>query len=306
MALAVCGDLAAENTLTLDPRTAAGADGAALVVSGRTRVGSPLRVGGAFTSVTGIEGDNTEDIAGALRTNGDWRVGSPAKVGGDATVGGLLTANNTVEVTGTLRVASSTGSAKVTSGQRIDGPVSVASPIDCAGAPDIAALVRAGGDPNVGHVHPTPIDALADVREKTTASIGCDRYRFSQIVAQGELVLRVEGNAVIVVDGDVRIKAPTRIELAPNATLDLAIGGALEIENTFSISGGPAWVGVKQRVRVGSPTEISGWLIAPTAAIAVENTLTLTGGAFLGPVRVGSPVVVKQGGSVAADGCVSL
>jgi len=90
---AVCGDLEAESTVTVN---------GSLAVSGASYFAAPLRVSSCFTGFERIRADGSEDIAGDLSTGGDWLVNSSARVGGNANVGGKLDAQSAVAVRGVL------------------------------------------------------------------------------------------------------------------------------------------------------------------------------------------------------------
>lgn len=311
-ALAVCGDLAADNTLTLQPR--GGRAPASLAVQGRTRIASPLRVAGSFTSLLGIDAHNTVEVDGNVATSGDYRVSAPARIAGDALVGGVLEAQNTVSVGGVLRANDVVGPGAVEATSTSPGPAQVAPPLECANAPDVPALVRAAWGPGGAPVEPgaiggpgfpIPEDAWRSIREPTRATLGCDLYRFGGVEVNNELTLRIEGHTVIVVDGGLRVAAPTRVEVAPGGSLVLLVGGSLEVDNTLEIVGGGArsWIGVGQRVRIASPTRLEGWLVAPRANLDADNTLELTGAAMVHDLRVASPLVVRPGVHVSRSGC---
>lgn len=302
VALAVCGDLEADNTLDV-----AMDDGRAdVAVTGRARTASPVHVAGSFTALLGIDAPNTQDVRGDLSTNGDYVVSSPATIGGNAYVGGRVVANNTLDVTGTLHAPSAPG-ANVTAGAVETGPVTVAAPVDCARAPDIARMVSDAVADDRGSFYDAPLDAFAAIDRPTHLRVGCGRYHWAELGIDGDFTVDVDGPTVIVIDRDVRVGAPTRFRVAPGASLDLVVGGDLRIDNTLEIRGGeaPSWIGVAGDVRVGSPTVVEGWLVAPRASVSGDNTLDLRGAAFVGPLRVGSPMTVHGPGRLGARGCVS-
>lgn len=311
-ALAVCGDLDTPNTLDVEAR----AGGAALAVDGDASTSSPLHVAGPMTVTGYLDADNTQDIDGPLQVGGDWSTSSPVHVTGDVFLGGALQATNTVTIGGTLHVPVAPDAQSLDAGSVSVGPVSVAPPLACAAAPDVAALVDAWLDqewpgedgtpwPNGNLVH----DALANVRGPTELTLGCGRYRFSSIGAHNTLTLRIVGPTVLVVDGDVRVASPMRVVVEGDATLDMAIAGSLQIDNTLDV-GNPArpeatWLAVAGEVRVASPFELDGWLLASRAAVRGDNTIDVHGAAYVGPLRVASPMVVDPALSFDGAGCVA-
>lgn len=284
VALGVCGDLAADNTVTVDARDVA--------VAGSTRVASPLRVGASLTSVGGVRGDNTIDVAGDLRTSGPWSVSAPARVGGDAFTNALR-ADNTASIGGTLHAVATEGSGQVTAAATTAEPFAISSPLACTDAVDVAAAARASSD-NEAIVVKTPADI----------TVGCGEYVVAGIEAANELTFRVAGNAVLVIRGDLHIAAPTRIIVDPGATLDIVIGGSLRVDNTLSIEGGPTWLGVNGMVHIAAPMTLTGWLVAPGTDVGVDNTLSIAGAAYVRSLRVAAPLNITAGAPLDGRGCV--
>ena len=297
LATAVCGDLAADNTLTVGP----------LAVAGHSRTGAPLHVAGSFTSLGGADATNTEDITGDLLANADVTVSSPMHVGGLASIRGALAAKNTVSITGALHLGQpldANAAKNVTASSIATDAAVTASPLDCAHAPDLAALL-AGAAIDEG-------DALASVTEPTTLTVGCGRYALSTVAVNNTLDLHIDGHTVMLVKGDFHIAAPMHITIAAGGSLDLLVGGSLFIDNTLAIaqSGGltgtasGAWVAVGGEVHVAAPLTLDGWLLAPKGALGVDNTVSLAGAAYVGALRVASPMNVTPGPSFDGAGCV--
>ena len=287
VALAVCGALAADNTLTVET---AGRD---VAVSGQSRIASPLHVGGSFTSLGGIRGDNTVDVGGDLRTSGAWSVSAPARVAGDA-YAGTLRAQNSLDVGGVLHTTSQSGSGSVTASSTLTGSFAVSSPLDCANAVNVATLAKADAN-NDAIVVASPADV----------TLGCGEYVVAGIEANKALTFHVMSDAVLVVRGDLHVAAPTRFLVDDGVKLDVVVGGSLLVDNTLSFEGGPTWLGVSGMIHIAAPTTLTGWLVAPTSDVGADNTLVITGGAFVGSLRVAAPVALLPGGSVDATGCVT-
>ncbi len=294
---AVCGDLEADNTVTLS--------GGSLAVSGHTRLAAPLHVNlGSFTGFGGIQADNTQDVSGDLATAGDWVVSSPAHVGGDAFVGGALDARNQVDVGGVLHVAGA-DMKNVTARDVTTTGTTVTSPLHCNAAPDSQpkiAHIEAGGVVDLGH-------ALVKHSQPATVELGCARYRFASLGIENNLDLHVTGNTVIVVDGDMRIAAPMRVLLDEDAQLDFLVGGALEVDNQLTFSGGSTWLAVAGELRIASPMKLVGFLYAPQSAVSsassvsADNTLDVLGSLLVDSVRVASPITVTAMEQPALPAC---
>jgi hypothetical protein len=295
---AVCGDLEADNTVTVT--------GGDFAVSGQSHLAAPLHVtGGSFTGLLGIQADNTEDVSGDLATSGDWVVSSPAHVGGDAFIGGKLEATNSVAVDGVLHVANA-DTQHVTAGTiKADG-TTVMTSLKCELAPAPNATIQrveAGDFLDLGQ-------ALTAHSVAAEVTLDCARYRFTSFGIDNDLVLHVSGHTVIVVDGDVRVAAPMTVKLDPDATLDFLIGGSLEVDNTLSFSGGSTWLAIGNDLKIAAPLTLVGFLYAPQSAVAAsevsaDNILGVSGSLLVNSVHVASPITVTAVSGPALPACAA-
>lgn len=308
VALGLCGDLAADNTLTIEARTERPTD-LLLGVDGGARVASPLLVEGGFTALGGLAATNTTDVSSDLRVGGPWTVSSPAHVGGDAFSGAHIEASNTVTIDGTLHTPFAEDVEKVTAGGSLVGEVDVRSALECDEAVDIAALIQSvRNEPGTAGTDRLDGDTLDHIDEPSSVDLGCGNYIVSSIGADNTLDVKIVGGTVLVVEGDLRIAAPMTIEVAAGASLDLAIGGSLLIDNTLTIhAADPAsvWVGVVGDVRVAAPLVMDGALVLPDGDIEANNTIDLTGSILARELHVAAPVVVHDGPWVSPTGCVA-
>ena len=290
LALGVCGDLVVDNALTLDQA------GSNVQVSGVSTISAPLSVDGDFLATGSVRAANTETIAGSFSTAGDWTVSAPATVGGDANVGGTLDATSPVMVAGLETVPAD----------------AVSIDLDCAAAPDVASLVTTA---SAAMQHDASADAelpgnsLVNVDAPTELTLGCGQYTLDSIGVNAALTLHVEGTTSLVVTGNVTVAAPLLIELRDDATLDLAIGGALSVANTATIGDGAhpsaLWVGVAGPVMVGAPLTMAGSLVS-NGLVTANNTVDLTGSALVNGLEVASPMNVHltaAAPALSAAGC---
>lgn len=300
-ALAVCGDLQADNTLGVDPR----ADAAVVAVDGASTTAAPLTVHGSFTSFGSIEARNTQDVDGTLSTAGDLVTAAPVRVGGDVLVGGALSVRNTFSVGGTLQAAPGSDTSNVTGTVQL-GPVQVPRALRCADAADVRAMVDAAW--------PGPDDGsyrgeAVRVTQPTRVTLGCGTYRFESLQVDNTLDVRIAGNTVILIDHDLRVAAPTHFTVDPGATLEIVVGGALQADNTLDVGSvareDATWLAVAGNVRVAAPMHVYGALFVPRGTIAADNTLDVWGPAFVGPLRVASPVAIHDGVAMDAAGCLT-
>lgn len=305
VALGLCGDLEADNTLRVDMRSY-DTDRAPteLAVDGTARIASPLDVGGRFVVLGDLTSTNTIDVSRDLACGSDWSVSSPAKIQGDAFIEGKISASNTVQITNTLHIPSADGLDSVTAGMVSVEPIDVTTALDCAGAIDIGELVAERSRTGASSLRD---DALENVDQPSELTLGCGEYVVSGIQANNTLTIRVVGPSTLVVRGDVRIASPVVIEVDRGATFDWLIGGSLQVDNTLTIRslGGPyaTWVGVAGNLRVASPMELEGRLVMPRGDITADNTLDVRGALLARNLRVASPVHVLDGGWLSPTGC---
>jgi len=292
---AVCGDLEADNTVTVN--------GGSLAVTGRARLASPLHVtGGSFTGFSGIQGDNTQDVTGDLATSGDWIVSSPAHIGGDAFVGGTLDAKNDVDIGGVLHAAPA--DMMNINAAEVAAPTNVTNPLHCEAAPAPSATIsRLEKGDFVDERY-----ALSSHTHAARVQLGCATYRFDSFGIDSDLTLHVKGHTVIAVDGDVRVASPVIVELEPGAQLDFLIGGSLQVDNRLSFSGGSTWLAVGGALRIAAPMQLEGYLYAPQSAfsstrVAADNTLDVTGRLLVDSLRAASPVNVNASADPELPAC---
>jgi hypothetical protein len=278
-AVTVCGALVANDAMTVKSGS--------LVVGGDSRISAAIRVGrGSFVSFGGIVGNGNESIDGDLTTSSNWVVGGPARVGGDAFVGGRLEAREPVRVGGTLHVEGPvSGAVHAGSTTRTGGDG--AKSLSCAGAPAVQAIADAAEREGATNED----EALASVSRRTDMTLGCGRYRFASLGVGAPLSLHVDGNVVVVVDGDARVAAPMHVDVHPGASLDVVIRGELDIDDTLAVDGAPAWLAVGSDVRIASPTIFRGWLVAPGGEIEVNAPLD-AGALYVASLTAESPVTV--------------
>ncbi|CAN5186777.1 hypothetical protein BH09MYX1_BH09MYX1_35870 [soil metagenome] len=303
---ATCGDLIADNTLTVERREAP----ISVAAGGAILTSSPVHVAGSMIAFGRIDGTNTQDVDGDLQAGTGWTTSAPVSVGGDAFVGIGFDAKNSASIAGTLHVPEGSDVNRVSAGSIVFGAVNVALPIDCASMPIVASIAASATttrDPAAARAIP-PL-ALSPVKAPTDVTMGCGTYVLSSIDVQNTLAIHIVGRTVLVVQGDVHVSAPMTIDLADGASLDLVIVGKLEVDNTLRIGNASApnatWMGVGSSIRVASPMELSGTLFAPQAAAAFDNTFDVDGAVVVASARIAAPLVVHDGPALGHDGCVA-
>lgn len=230
LALGVCGELRADNTLTVRSTN----NNALVAANGYTTTSSPLNIEGSLISFGSIDARNTQNIEGDLSTAGDWTISSPVNARSDAYVAGRIDARNTLNIEGTLHVNDPSDAGNANAALMSVGPVEVARPLDCSRVPRARVLADALLDDGErwAAVH-FGRERNSRVTEPTELTLGCGRYAFDSLEVNNTLRIRITGDVVIVIDGRLRIASPTVFELDPDATLMMVIRDSLEIDNNF-------------------------------------------------------------------------
>lgn len=301
---ASCGDLAVDNTLTIEPRK----DRTALAVNGNLRTASPLHVAGDVIVGGAVEAANTQTIDFDLRAGGGWTTSAPVLVGGDAYVGTKLDVRNDATVRGALHVPPGTDVTKVTANDVVYEDVMAPAPALCTMAPDVATLAQMATLDSAA-LKSLPSGALATITRPTKLTLGCGTYVLDGIDAGNTLDIRVVGPTTLVVKGDVHVRAPMVVHLdGAAATLDFVITGTLAVDDTLAVGSAEAptktFVAIGTALRVASPMKLFGTLVAPTATAALDNTFDVWGATLLGKTRIAAPLVVHEGPALSQTGCV--
>lgn len=293
LALGVCGDLRADNTLTVRSP----GQYALVAAGGDTTTSAPLRIEGSLISHGTIDARNTQHVDRHLSTAGSWIVSAPVSAGQDVFVSRVIDARNTVTVGGTVHVIDPNAARGVVAGAMRVGPTHVAPPLDCGRAPHPAELARAlledgGGWSRVELGR----DGTQSVREPTELVLGCGRYVLPTTTIEDTLDLRIRGDVVLVIDGSLRVAAPMVVHLDPDAKLALIIRDGLEIDNALTIAPGRepgrTWLAVGGDVRVSAPLRLSGALVMPDGELLGDNTIEIHGQALVGSLRIAAPMEV--------------
>ena len=98
-----------------------------------------------------------------------------------------------------------------------------------------------------------------------------------------------------------------------DAIFDLAIGGALAVNNTLTLAdaanatdASSIWLAVAGPLTVASPMTMAGTLVT-SSLVTANNTLDLTGSALVGGLLIASPVSLHLSSAapaISATGCV--
>lgn len=168
-------------------------------------------------------------IAGDLKLGGDAHQPLVTTVGRDAWLGGGFFGGPFHIGRDLHRGGDVTSIHNTVGGQDSQEQVVVDPPCDCANPfdPQIVVNQLRGANENA-LIGLAPAD-LAGVGGRHTVELPCGRYFVDEISGAGHITLRVTGRVALAVAGDVHVGGRLEIEIAPDAELDLFIGGTIVI-----------------------------------------------------------------------------
>jgi len=296
-AMCACEDYVVSAELTTDsfdsavgPYTPGGTEGA-VGLNGRINTNAVLTIGGDLTSAgasavfgrdASIAGDAA--FAGPLGSNVNVDVAGNASVAGDISLISL-------DVGGTLTypATATSGSTAITATSTVRAPVTVEPPCACAPEDlvDISDFVGSHRDDNENALIGLTPDRLNNYSGDVTLELPCGRYYLAPVHGQGALTIRAMGRVALLVDGDVSMTEPLRLELGTDdAELDLMITGNLTTDSTI-MAGNPdhpartrIYVDGEGTLQLSGGAEFAANLYAPKANLSTAGGLVMHGSVF--------------------------
>jgi hypothetical protein len=204
---------------------------------------------------------NPAEIHGLLELAGDLVFAGNVHVGGAVFSRDLPRGNGTLQIDGDLhhatqRPATLPANVQVTGSVLEDDYVTI-PPCACGpiNAPELASLIVAaesGNDDTHAQLTPSSLSSLTAAR---SVSLDCGRYYFNDISSLSSLSVQIAGQVAIFVGGDVSVRGDVAFNLAPDAELDLLIGGNLSLAGAARF-GDPARPGAS-RIYVKGGVELA-------------------------------------------------
>ncbi|MBL8624702.1 MAG: hypothetical protein JNK64_25565 [Myxococcales bacterium] len=319
-AVCACGDLGLAAAVTLDGFDsrvgpwAPGGAGGDLASNRGIDTNAALTVGGSVAAASLAAGPRA-DVAGDLALAGDLGRGSSTiTVGGSARIGGDV-AVAALDVRGTLTTsAASTVTGAITAGTRATGAVAVPPPCPCdpASALDVAAVIALHATANHDAAIGLTPDALAAASGDQTLTLPCGRYYLGDVqIVGGGLRVRAEGRVALFIAGNVTIDGDLTVEVAPDAELDLFVGGALNLPGLVTL-GDPArpralrvYVASAGTLALSGGSTLAGNLYAPAADLASSAAVEVFGAVLVNHWNLSAPVAVHYDRAIttAGDAC---
>ena len=235
-------------------------------------------------------------------------INSDAHVAGDAYVGGAI--SGILRVDGLLHQPPGAGMDPALIPESSIRRETVTAPIPCDCSPafvDLGAAVALAVARNDNALVGLSPDVLAAVTTATAVDMTCGTFVLSTIDAQKTLIFVVHGRALLVVIGDVVVRAGLTVVLDPGAELDLLIGGRLVSSggNPFG-SASPArfrvWIaGTASAVLDDAPT-VGAIIRAPSAVVTASSGLQISGAVLARSVMLGGQLNLHFDEAVVSSG----
>jgi hypothetical protein len=279
-AICVCDDLALTGQSVLAHSTAGLA--ANVGVNGFDQVVGQHTVNGQLIAMKGLGGTGNTQASDRVATAGDVMGTGSVTVGGDLMVGGQLLAVGNIDVAGTLGVASGGSGAFLVGTHHIGAMGAYVAPTEpCAcGTPavDVAASIADA------KTNAQQLSAMLSVGQNEL-KLQTGNYYVESLGAVGSTHVLIDGAVGLYVGGTVEAVGLQNVELAPGATLDLYVGGALMLVGDSSLGDGAApgsmriYLASGAQMAVGSQT-FNASIYAPQADVMVVGATTVRGAIF--------------------------
>jgi hypothetical protein len=250
-------------------------------VNGKTWFANGAKIDGGWVAYGGAEDAGDSHIAGDFVTPADLTIAANFEVQKDLSVGGALSGAGRLAVGGTLRLAGADhmiGFEQVAATGAYAAPAGPPCPCDPSQLLDVAGKVAAAKTNNA--------NAILDIGV-AELHLPTGGYYFTGVATVGFAKIFVDGAVSLYVDGDLDEIGAEKIMLAPNATLDLYVSGAVRTVGYLG-AGDPANPSAF-RLYVGSASQLTlsvgfqrfaGSIYAPLATIAYVGDTIVEGGLF--------------------------
>jgi hypothetical protein len=261
--------------------TATSGKTASMGANGAFRSNAAIDLGGSIWASTGAPAVSLTDhgtIATEIRSGSSLEVNGTFQVGGDVyATGGIKLDTGSLTCGGTLHVGSGTSTTGVTAtGGIVTDAGPVVPPCNCAKPLDIGGIVQSFATANDDKV--LGIDrTILSASTAHNLTLACGRYYFDGMA--GDVSLKLLGRTAIFIGGDVDVGS-LKLNLDPDAEVDLFVAGGLGLNGTFSSNSAAAKVRVYiggTNVTISGFVGLNGNVYAPNAVMLMSSTFEMTG-----------------------------
>jgi hypothetical protein len=293
----VCGSLEPTGALVTEGR--APGQAANVGVNGGFSAAAGTSIGGSMRANGAIETTGDMSVDGHLFSRGSISTVGSLRVGGDLAAGGDLDAVGTLDVGGALRVAGSAshvGPGGAGSRGAFSDPGT--SPCGCEAPYDVRGAVAIARTANDNAAHDLSPAGIPTVGE-TEITLPSGRYYLAGLESVGARRVVVTGAVQLYIDGDLSHVGDDRFTLAPGATLDLFVAGALESVGSIEL-GDPdrpeafrLYVGGEGRIAITGSARFAGLVYAPNADLEMAGDAVVEGGLFARNVSYAGTLTIR-------------
>ena len=273
-------------------------------INGELRSNAAIDVEGALAvaGTAGIQVQAGLHVAHDLANGG--ALGSTSATvtsGGDAQLAGNV-AVSALTVAGTLTIPpAATLAGTITAGVTTRAQVSIAPPCACDASDlvDIAAFVAGHATDNQNAAIGLTTTQLTGYHGDVTLDLPCGAYYVGPVNGDGALTLRITGHAALMIDGDLALTTPFKVELATDdAELDLMVAGLLSSNQPMVIGDAahPArtrvYIGGEGTINLSGDSQLATNFYAPRAAVALAGNTTVFGSLFVRRLDQAAPITI--------------
>ena len=317
--LCLCRDVAISSTITIDGFNSnngaymEGIPGGSLGINGNYNgnditVGASLWVGGQISGSGDLDVGVNMNVGGLINTSGSIDVGRDANVRGDI----LITGDLSVAGELTQPMGRQITSSSQTIGSQRTFDQEIPPPCDCEDEQliDVAAYIAEAQVSNDNAEMGVGIEPgmYENLNEDVEVDLPCGRFYYTNIQGSGSLTLRLEGRTAIYIDGSITLANGFNIELGPDATLDLFIGGTIPSASGISI-GDPLrpvatriYVGGDGTLNFSGDVEIAANLYAPRGEFAISSGTEIYGSVLAERLNTSGDVIIHYDSAVLEAG----
>ena len=332
-AVCSCGDIVGTgilSTQSTDPSAdlaSVGADSSLSLRIGRREAvdDAPGEIDGAIT----VSGPGPSAISGnGASIRGDVSLAGELTFAGDVHVAGSVYArrmprgNGTLAIDGNLRYANDRLPLDLPSSLQVAGDVAqgdytVAPPCECnpanlAELPRAIAAAESGNDDALAQLAP---DSMSNLTSDRSFALSCGQYYFLSVSSLASITWQISGHVVVFVAGDFVVRGELKVTLAPDAELDVLVGGSLLLSKSASFGDPerPAASRIYVQAAVELETDVPapgattadamfvGNLFAPTASLQLAPHSEVYGSLFVRQLLVLQSLLVHYDPSVTSE-----
>jgi hypothetical protein len=280
-AVCSCGDIVGTGLLSTQSSTPA---------AGRADVGADsslsLRIGrrGAVDDAPGeidgsivVAGPGPSALSGSNASiRGDVLLAGELTFAGDVHVAGSLSArrmprgNGTLSIDGDLRYAMDRLPIDPPSNLQVAGSVvesdyTFEAPCECnpANLAELPRAIAAAESSNDDALLQLAPDSMSNLTSDRGFALSCGQYYFLSVSSLASITWQISGHVVVHVAGDFAVRGELKVTLAPDAELDVLVGGSLLLSSSASF-GDPARPAAS-RIYVQAAVELETDVPAPGA-----------------------------------------